>query len=55
MIEAAQQKLGESTGAWPFVTVDSNQLPFLAEGAFDALIANYMLYHVPDRQQALSW
>src|SRR5690606_21133136 len=36
-----------------FGVADAQALPF-AEGAFDVVIANHMLYHVPDRQQALS-
>jgi ubiquinone/menaquinone biosynthesis C-methylase UbiE len=36
-----------------FVTADAQLLPF-ASGRFDAVIANHMLYHVPDRPKALS-
>jgi ubiquinone/menaquinone biosynthesis C-methylase UbiE len=36
-----------------FGVADAQALPFAA-GAFDVVIANHMLYHVPDRQQALS-
>ncbi|HXF64823.1 MAG TPA: methyltransferase domain-containing protein, partial [Caldilineaceae bacterium] len=36
-----------------FGLADAQQLPF-ADGLFDALIANHMLYHVPDRARALA-
>jgi SAM-dependent methyltransferase len=32
---------------------DAQDLPF-ADGAFDVVVANWMLYHVPDLEQALS-
>lgn len=35
-----------------FQQVDAQEIPF-ADGTFDAVIANHMLYHVPDRQKAL--
>jgi SAM-dependent methyltransferase len=33
--------------------VDAQSLPY-ADKTFDAVIANYMLYHVPDRRKALA-
>lgn len=53
MVEAAQEKLGELPTAPAFRTVDAQSIPF-AGGTFDAVVANHMLYHVPDRQQALN-
>ena len=35
-----------------FEQIDAQSIPFAAE-AFDAVIANHMLYHVPDRPRAL--
>ena len=50
MIEAAQRNLGDR---FHFQVVDAQQIPFEDE-TFDCVIANYMLYHVPDRPRALS-
>ena len=53
MLEQAQQNLGERASAFRFEMVDAQAIPFEAN-TFDAVIANHMLYHVPDRAQALS-
>ncbi len=39
--------------AFSFATADVESLPF-ADNAFDVVLANHMLYHVPDRPKALS-
>ena len=49
MIEAAKRNLGDR---FHYQVADAQQIPF-EEGTFDAVIANYMLYHVPDRPRAL--
>jgi ubiquinone/menaquinone biosynthesis C-methylase UbiE len=36
-----------------FAQVDATELPFAA-GTFDAVVANHMLYHVPDRPRAIA-
>lgn len=36
-----------------FISTDAQRLPF-EDGGFDAVIANHMLYHVPDRAKAIS-
>ena len=53
MINEAQGALGDLEGRFQFMVVDVQALPF-EEGCFDGVIANHMLYHVPDVAQALS-
>ena len=40
-------------GRFRFTALDAQWLPF-PDGRFDAVIANHMLYHVPDRPRALA-
>lgn len=47
--EAAQALAGHP--AFQFQTANIQELPF-PDGAFDVVIANHMLYHVPDRARA---
>lgn len=47
-VEAKRELLAAS-----FLVTDAQALPF-ADGRFDAVIANHMLYHVPDLDRALS-
>jgi ubiquinone/menaquinone biosynthesis C-methylase UbiE len=53
MTSEAQFNLRESGQSFEFRVADVQRLPF-ASGRFDAVIANHMLYHVPDRPGALS-
>ncbi len=53
MLEQAQHNLGEHAATFRFEVVDAQAIPFEAN-TFDAVIANHMLYHVPDRLQALA-
>ena len=53
MLEQAQQNLGERASAFRFEVIDAQAIQFEAN-TFDAVIANHMLYHVPDRAQALA-
>ncbi len=53
MLEQAKRNLGKRASAFHFEIIDAQALPFEAH-TFDAVIANHMLYHVPDRLQALS-
>lgn len=53
MLAEARERLGELPQITDFQSADIQELPF-ADGAFDAAIANHMLYHVPDVAGALS-
>jgi len=48
MIEAARAVLGARA---EYVVADAQELPF-ADESFDVVLANHMLYHVPDRPRA---
>ena len=51
MVRAARESLG--SGQFSYSVADSQSLPFLSSH-FDLVIANHMLYHVPDRGKTLS-
>jgi len=51
MVRSAGERLRDA-GDFALLVADAQTLPF-ADGAFDAVIANHMLYHVPDRAGAL--
>jgi ubiquinone/menaquinone biosynthesis C-methylase UbiE len=53
MLEQARRNLGDRAATFEFEIIDVQQIPFEAD-TFDAVIANHMLYHVPDRSKALS-
>lgn len=50
MLEEARRRLGED--CFTYQVADAQALPF-ADASFDAVIANHMLYHVPDLKRAL--
>ena len=50
MLEVARHGLGDRA---TYVVADAQELPFPA-GSFDVVIANHMLYHVPDRPRAFA-
>ncbi len=52
MVEEARGVLDDAAGEFGFGVVDAASLPFRSD-AFDAVTANHMLYHVPERRRAL--
>jgi SAM-dependent methyltransferase len=53
MVEEARHSLGGLQRRFRFMVLDIQALPF-EEASFDTVIANHMLYHVPDIGRALS-
>lgn len=53
MVAEAREALAASGHDFHFRTADIQDLPF-ADDSFDVVIANHMLYHVPERAQALA-
>lgn len=52
MIDSAWRNLVVTGRNYKFKEIDAQEIPF-DDGTFDAVIANHMLYHVPDRKRAL--
>jgi ubiquinone/menaquinone biosynthesis C-methylase UbiE len=52
MLEAAWRSLVVTGCAFKFEQIDAQSIPYPDE-SFDVVIANHMLYHVPDRPKAL--
>ena len=53
MLQEAQRNLQHVPHTFTLRHIDAQAIPF-ADASFDALIANHMLYHVPDRALALA-
>ena len=53
MLQDAQKNLGERSRRFSFQVIDAQAIPFL-DASLDVVIANHMLYHVPDRPKALA-
>jgi SAM-dependent methyltransferase len=53
MVSHARQRLRSPAVSLTFAVVDAQALPF-ATASMDAVIANHMLYHVPDQPRALA-
>lgn len=53
MLEDAKRNLAMHSDLVDFAVVNAQQIPY-PDSSFDIVIANHMLYHVPDRKKALS-
>ncbi len=53
MLDAAWRNLAVTGRNFKFEQIDAQEIPYPDE-TFDIVIANHMLYHVPDREKALS-
>jgi len=53
MVQKARQRLAAHARPLAYAVADVQALPF-ADARFEAVIANQVLYHVPDRERALS-
>jgi SAM-dependent methyltransferase len=53
MVDQAGRNLAQQSHAFHFMRLDAQCIP-LAGGSFGAVIANHMLYHVPDRTKAFA-
>ena len=53
MLQVARENLGAISQQVEYKLIDAQQIPY-DEEQFDAVMANFMLYHVPDRDQAIS-
>ena len=52
MLDEARRNLQGASHPFAFKQLDAQDIPF-PDGAFDAVVANHMLYHVPNRGKAL--
>jgi ubiquinone/menaquinone biosynthesis C-methylase UbiE len=51
MLEQARSALVEAGSGFDFKVIDAQDIPY-GDDVFDVVIANHMLYHVPDRRKA---
>ena len=52
MLRQAREGIGGARSKLRFMRIDAQAIPF-GDGRFDAVVANQMLYHVPDLPRAL--
>ncbi len=53
MVTTAREALALASAPVNFAVLDAQSIPF-PDGVFDRVMANYMLYHVPDRLRAIA-
>lgn len=51
MLQETRQRLGTHASRFQFAVIDAQSIPY-PDQSFDYVIANHMLYHVPDRARA---
>jgi ubiquinone/menaquinone biosynthesis C-methylase UbiE len=52
MVREARENLEDSLGNFEYLAIDAQSIPFEAR-SFEGVIANHMLYHVPNIEKAL--
>lgn len=53
MLREARDSLRAARRSFAYVQADAQALPF-ADGSVDGVVANYMIYHIPDKPRAFS-
>jgi SAM-dependent methyltransferase len=53
MVDQANRNLSGKSHPFQFLMIDAQSIP-LERGSYDAVIANHMLYHMPDRKGTLA-
>ncbi len=53
MLDDARRAIGESVSGIEWKVVNAEAIPF-DDDTFDVVMANHMLYHIPDREKAIS-
>ncbi len=53
MLDDAKIILGDAAERFEYEVIDAEQIPY-PDDSFDVVIANLMLYHIPDRKKAIS-
>ena len=53
MLDDAKLALGDAAERFEYEVIDAEQIPY-PDNSFDVVIANLMLYHVPNRKKAVS-